>query len=234
MKGQSKIILALDVDSEKKAMRWVNLLYPKVKMFKVGLELYTACGPKILQRIGKKGAGTFLDLKFHDIPNTMVNAVKEALRYKVAMLTVHTLAGPEALKAVAKSCRRSKTKVLGVTVLTSLSAHFLQDLGIIKRKLSDEVLYLAKMAKTCGLDGVVCSVKEAATIRERLGRNFLIATPGIRPERTTAYDQKRVATAKEAVKGGADFLIVGRPILEAKDPFKVLEELSGECYGRRD
>lgn len=221
---QKKIILALDVDNHKEAMRWVNLLYPKIKVFKVGLQLYTACGPKIIQDIRKIGAEVFLDLKFNDIPNTMVNATKEVLKYKVAMFTVHTLSGPTALKEVAAVCRGSKTKVLGVTILTSICGHFLKDLGI-KRKLSDEVLYLAKMAKRCGLDGVICSAQEAKIIRRYLGKNFLIVTPGIRPGKVCAGDQKRAATPREAINAGADFLVVGRPILEAKNPLSALKEL---------
>lgn len=224
MNQKPELILALDVDNYKEALRWVKLLYPRVKIFKVGLQLYTACGPKIIQGIRKMGAEVFLDLKFNDIPHTMVKAAKEALKFKTAMFTVHTLAGPAALKEVSRACRGSKTKVLGVTILTSICGHFLKDLSI-KRKLSDEVLYLAKMAKRCGLDGVVCSVQEAKIIRKYLGRYFLIATPGIRPGKVTAGDQKRTATAKEAIKAGANFLIVGRPILKAENPVKAIDKL---------
>jgi len=213
----SKLILALDVDNYQKAMRWVKLLYPKVKIFKVGLQLYTACGPKIIQDIRKIGADVFLDLKFNDIPNTMANAAKEAVKQKAAMFTVHTLSGPTALKVVASICKGTKTKAVGVTLLTSICQHFLHDLGI-KRRLLDEVLYLAKMAKRCGLDGVVCSVQEAGLIRKTMGKNFIIVTPGIRPINDTKADQKRIATASQAIKAGSDFLVVGRPILEAQDP----------------
>lgn len=215
------IILALDVNNSRQAMRWVRLFYPQIKIFKVGLQLYTACGPKIIQDIRKAGAEVFLDLKFNDIPNTMAGAAKEALRQKAAMFTVHTLAGPAALKAVASLCRKSKTKVLGVTLLTSICPHFLQDLGI-KRKLPAEVLYLARMAKRCGLDGVVCSAQEAKLIRQYLGRDFLIVTPGIRPDGAASDDQKRALTAKEAIAAGSNFLVVGRPILEARDPLNVV------------
>lgn len=223
MNHQPKLILALDVNTYQKAMYWVKLLYPRVKIFKVGLELYTACGPRIIQAIRAKGAEVFLDLKFNDIPNTMVNAVREALKQKVSLLTVHTLSGPDALKEVAHACGGSKTKVLGVTILTSICPHFLQDLGI-KRKLSEEVLHLAKMAKRCGLDGVVCSVREAKIVRKHLGKNFLIVTPGIRPK-AAGDDQKRTATVVAAVKAGSDYLVIGRPILKAKDPLKVVEEI---------
>lgn len=214
---EPKIILALDVDSHKQALRWVKLLYPQVKIFKVGLELYTACGPRIIKDIRSLGAEVFLDLKFNDIPHTMARAAGEVLKYKPAMFTVHALAGPAALKEVADACRRSKTKILGVTLLTSICQHFLQELGI-KRKLSEEVLYLARMAKRSGLDGVVCSVREAALLRKELPKDFLLVTPGIRPVEAKNDDQMRSATAEEALKAGSDFLVVGRPILEAPDP----------------
>lgn len=219
----TQLILALDVDDYQQAIRWVKLLYPQVKIFKVGLQLYTACGPKIIQDIRKAGAEVFLDLKFNDIPNTMAAAAREAVKHKAALLTVHTLSGPTALKAVAGAVKGSKTKVLGVTILTSLCQHFLKDLGI-KRKLSAEVLYLAKMAKSSGLDGIVCSVHEAGVIRKALGRNFLIVTPGIRPN-VSCDDQKRPATAKEAIRAGSNFLVVGRPILNAKDPVVAVESI---------
>ncbi len=224
MNQKPKLILALDTDNYKQAIRLVNLLYPKVKIFKVGLQLYTACGPKIIKDIRKTGAEVFLDLKFNDIPSTMINAAKEALKYQVAMFTVHTLSGPTALKGVANACRGSKTKVLGVTILTSICQHFLKDLGI-NRTLSQEVLYLAKMAKRCGLDGVVCSVQEAKVIRKHLGKNFILVTPGIRPVESKADDQKRTATAEEAIKAGSDFLVIGRPILQADDPEAAVEGL---------
>lgn len=224
MNQKPELIVALDVDNHKDALRWVNLLYPKVKIFKVGLGLYTACGPKIIEAIRKIGAAVFLDLKFNDIPNTMVNAAKQALKHKAAMFTVHTLSGPTALKEVARACRRSNTKVLGVTILTSICPHFLKDLGI-RRPLSGEVLYLARMAKRCGLDGVVCSAQEAKMIRRYLGKNFIILTPGIRPNNYKADDQSRIATAQEAIEAGANFIVVGRPILEASDPLKAAKEI---------
>jgi orotidine-5'-phosphate decarboxylase len=220
----TQLILALDVDNYKRAMHWVNLLYPKVKMFKVGLQLYIACGPKIIQSIRKIGAEVFLDLKFNDIPNTMANATREVLNYRVAMITVHTLSGPTALKEVARVCRDSKTKALGVTILTSICPRFLKDLKI-QRTLYEEVLYLAKMAKRCGLDGVVCSVEEAKIIRKYLGRNFIIVSPGIRPPGFSKGDQKRSASSEDAQRAGVDYIVVGRPILQAKDPLRVVEEL---------
>jgi orotidine-5'-phosphate decarboxylase len=195
-----------------------------VKIFKVGLQLYAACGPQIIQDIRKIGAEVFLDLKLNDIPNTMANTAKEILKHKVTMFTVHTLSGPTALKKVAAICRGSRTKVLGVTILTSLCAHFLQDLRI-KRTLSQEVLYLAEMAKRCGLDGVVCSAQEARMIRKKLGRNFLIISPGIRPAGFSCGDQRQTATPKEARQAGVNYMVAGRPILKAKDPRQALKGL---------
>lgn len=229
---RTQLILALDVNNRKQAMRWVKLLYPRVKIFKVGLQLYTACGSKIIQDIRKIGAEVFLDLKFNDIPNTMVGAAKEALKYKVKMFTVHTLSGPTALKAVVKACQGSKTKVLGVTILTSICAHFLKDLKI-QRSLSQEVLYLAQMAKRCGLDGVVCSAQETGMLRKVLGRNFLLVTPGIRPASSAIGDQQRVATPTEALRAGSNFLVVGRPILKAENPLLATEELLDALKMRR-
>jgi orotidine-5'-phosphate decarboxylase len=228
MTGKPKLILALDVDSYRQALRWVNLLYPKVKIFKLGPQLYTACGPKIIQDIRKIGAEVFLDLKFNDIPRTMAKAAQQAMRHKVALFTVHTLSGPAALKEVANICQGSNTKVLGVTLLTSICPYFLKDLGI-RRSLSSEVLYLAGMAKRCGLDGVVCSVQEARIIRKHLGKNFIILTPGIRPAGTAKNDQKRTGTASEAIAAGANFIVVGRPIIQAKDPLSVVKEILKEA-----
>jgi len=226
-----ELIVALDVDTLEKARHFVDILYPSVKLFKISSQLFTACGPKIIEFINQKGARVFLDLKFHDIPNTMVGAAKGALKYKVAMFTVHTLAGPTALKEVARVCRSSKTRVLGVTILTSICQHFLDDLGI-KRKLPQEALYLARMAKRCGLDGVVCSVHEATAVRKACGQDFIIVTPGIRPQGAEKNDQKRIATPGEAMRAGVNYIVVGRPVLEAKDPLKlvqgILQEMSGE------
>jgi orotidine-5'-phosphate decarboxylase len=227
----AKLIVALDVDSRAQAMRWVKLLYPKVKIFKVGLQLYTACGPRIIQDIREIGAEVFLDLKFNDIPNTMASAAGEARKLKVAMLTVHTLSGPTALKEVARVCRGSKTKVLGVTILTSICQHFLKDLKI-QRSLSAEALYLAKMAKRCGLDGVVCPAGEARTTRKYLGKNFIIVSPGIRPKGFAKADQRQVATPKAARKAGVDYIVVGRPILKAGDPRKAAEEIIAELTSK--
>ena len=215
-----EIILALDVDSLQKAKYFVNKLYPKIKIFKVGVQLFTAFGPKVVEAINKKGAEVFLDLKFFDIPNTVANAVRQAVRLKVKMLTLHILGDEEMLRQAAaaakdeaKRLRVKRPLLIGATVLTSKEAN------------SSDVLTLAKIGLESGLDGVVCSVREAASLRKNINKRFVIVTPGIRPLGVNRNDQKRTATVAEAVRAGSDFLVIGRPILEAKDPVKVAEGL---------
>lgn len=220
LKPSNKIILALDVDNFAKAKYFINRLYPKIKIFKVGSQLFTACGPKIIEFINKKGAEVFLDLKFFDIPNTVAHAVSSAVRHRVKMLTLHILGDEEMLGSAMRSAQKEARKLgirrpllIGVTVLTSKEAN------------SGEVLTLARMGIESGLDGIVCSAREAGLLREKLGSKFLIITPGIRPQSAKAHDQKRTATAKEALEAGSNFLVVGRPILEAKNPLKALAEI---------
>lgn len=214
------LIIALDVDSYARAKHFVDLLYPKIKIFKVGSMLFTACGPKIIEYIRKKKAEVFLDLKFLDIPNTVANSVAMAGRHQVKMLTLHISGGKQMLAAAVKKAkeepRRLKLKpplLIGVTVLTSQEAR------------PKEILKLAKLGLDCGLDGVVCSPQEIKLLRENIPRKFIIVTPGIRLKSAPADDQKRTATAVEAIKAGSDFLVVGRPILEARDPLAVAAEL---------
>ena len=220
MNPRAKIILALDVDNEKKARYFVDRLYPQIKIFKVGLQLFTLCGPDIIKYINKKGARVFLDLKFFDIPNTVANAVRSAVRQKVKMLTLHIAGGDQVLKAavsaVGEEARRRKLKrplLIGVTVLTS------------KKASPSTVLRLAKIGLSCGLDGVVCSAREAGFLRQRLGKKFLIVTPGIRIDKSVGDDQKRTATVSQAINAGSDFLVIGRPILKARDPLAMVQRL---------
>ena len=220
MKQKPEIILALDVNNEKQALRFVRLLYPKITIFKVGLELYTACGPRIIKDIRKIGADVFLDLKFFDIPHTVGNALRCAVGHKIKMLTLHIQGGETMLKAAvaaakqeAKQLKVKQPLLIGVTVLTSQEAK------------PREVLRLAKLGLRSGLDGVVCSVREAALLRRQIRQKFMIVTPGIRLAPVGADDQKRIATPLAAAKAGSNFLVIGRPILEAKDPLKAVEEL---------
>ncbi|MDD5431589.1 MAG: orotidine-5'-phosphate decarboxylase [Candidatus Omnitrophica bacterium] len=216
----SKIILALDVDSLKKAEYFLNKLYPDIKIFKIGSHLFTAIGPKIVEVVRKKGGEVFLDLKFFDIPNTVANAVRSAVRLKVKMLTLHIQGGEEMLKAAVKAAEDESCKtglrrplLIGVTVLTSQKSSPIR------------VLKLAKLGLQCGLDGIVCSPKETAYLRSKIKSDFVIVTPGIRPKSAKSDDQKRTATAEAAIKAGSSFLVIGRPILEAKDPLRAIESL---------
>ena len=211
-----KIILALDVDNFKRAKYFVDKLYPRIKTFKVGLQLFTACGPGIIEYIRKKGGSVFLDLKLHDIPNTVASAVRQAAALKVKLLTLH-IAGEEAmLKAAVSAAREAPCRplLIGVTVLTSQKTN------------PARVLKLARLGLACGLDGVVCSAKEVRLLRRAIKKKFIIVTPGIRPKSALADDQKRTMSAPEAIKAGSNFLVIGRPILKAKDPLQALTEIS--------
>lgn len=215
-----KIILALDVDNLKKAKYFVNKLCPKIKIFKIGSQLFTGYGPKIIKFIHKQGAEVFLDLKFYDIPNTVANAVRQAVRLKVKMLTLHIWGQAEMLKAAVKAAKDEarllklrKPLLIGVTVLTSKDAA------------PAEILRMAKVGLACGLDGIVCSGKEVGFLKKNIKNKFIAVTPGIRPARAAADDQKRTVTAAEAIKAGSDFLVVGRPILQAKDPNRAMQDI---------
>lgn len=224
MKQQLKnpeIILALDVDTSTRAKQLVNKLYPSIRIFKVGLQLFTCCGPEIIKFIRSKGGGVFLDLKLFDIPNTVANAVMQAARLKVKMLTIHISGGREMIEAAVNAAAREAGRLritppllIGVTVLTSKDAQ------------PAEVLRLAKEGLSCGLDGVVCSVKETAYLREMINNDFYIVTPGIRLAAENKNDQKRIATPRQAIEAGSDFLVIGRPILEADDPLSAVKKTS--------
>lgn len=212
-----RLIVALDVDSFKKAKYFVDLLHKQASIFKVGMQLFTVCGPKIIDYIHKKGAETFLDLKFHDIPNTVANAVKSAVSLKVKMLTLHISGGEDMLCAavnVLSGIPKTKRPLLiGVTILTSQKAS------------CDDVLVLAKRGISAGLDGVVCSVNEAKFLRDNIKDKFVIVTPGIRLKDAKIDDQKRVATYQDAKCAGSDFVVVGRPVLEANNPLKAVSQI---------
>jgi orotidine-5'-phosphate decarboxylase len=220
MKAHPEIILALDVADLKREKYFLEKLYPRVKIFKIGLQLFSSFGPKAVTLVQRKGGEVFLDLKLFDIPNTVANAVRAAVRLRVKMITLHICGGKEMLIAAAKAAQEEarlrglrRPLLIGVTVLTSKNAS------------PKQVLALARVALECGLDGVVCSVREAKFLRRKLNKKFLIVTPGIRPNNVAVDDQKRVATVKEAIQAGSDFLVVGRPILAAKDPLKAAKEL---------
>lgn len=230
-----KLIVALDVEDLKTAESLVNRLYPTVKIFKIGSPLFTKEGPAAVSLIQKKGAKVFLDLKFHDIPNTVGLASRFATSLGVFMFNVHIQGGlymmKEAKKASVEEATRLKINkpiILGVTILTSMDEKELLDIGI-RKGIKEQVLYLARLAKQAGLDGVVAAPKEAQSIRWACGDDFVIVTPGIRPEWAQPQDQKRIATPKEAIGSGANYIVIGRPIIEAADPLdaamKVFQEM---------
>jgi orotidine-5'-phosphate decarboxylase len=250
--SRPEIILALDVDTLEKAKYLVDKLCSKIKKFKIGSQLFTTCGPEAVKMVGERGGKVFLDLKFHDIPKTVYSSiisgtsagsvavtrysadvekeVKHTVTRTVFMMTVHTQGGQLMLEAAAKGAAEKarelgieKPFIVGVTRLTS------DEYNVDTLK---EVLRAAQLAKYSGLDGVVCSALEAAEVRKAsYGKDFIIVTPGIRQDKTNTDDQKRTATVKEAIKAGSDFLVIGRPILEADDPVAKTEELLGELNG---
>ncbi len=203
-----------------------------VRMFKIGKQLFTAEGPRAVEKLSRLGAGIFLDLKFHDIPNTVAGAVRAAAELPgVRLVNVHTLGGTDMMRAAAKAAsgKRSRTKVLGVTLLTSMDEGALARVGILGPA-KKRVVRLARLAKQAGLDGVIASPMEVADIRAACGAKFLIVVPGIRPAAKQNNDQARIGTPADAIRAGADYLVVGRPITEAKDPRAaakaILEEMS--------
>lgn len=225
-----RLIVALDINSLEEAENLVARLIPEVNIFKVGLGLFTLYGPAAAKMVKDKGGKVFLDLKFHDIPNTVASAVKSASDLGVFILNVHTLGGSEMMRKAAEAVKGlpERPLILGVTVLTSMGRKAIGEVGI-KKSVEEEVLNLATMAKDAGLDGVVASPQETSAIRKKLGDDFIIVTPGVRPEWAARGDQKRIATPSSAIKDGADYIVVGRPIIESDNPVeaarKVIEEM---------
>lgn len=209
-----RLIVALDVDTLKEAIELVDTLKGHVKIFKIGSVLFTRCGPEAVRAVRRKGVGVFLDLKFHDIPNTVRRSAAAAEAQGVSMFTVHACGGQEMMVAARQGA--PKTKILAVTVLTSQGR---------AARAKDEVLRLARAALDAGLDGVVASAQEVGALRKNFKRNFLIITPGIRPRGSRPNDQRCIAHPKEALAGGADYIVVGRPIIEAGDPLKAAKEI---------
>lgn len=236
--AQNKLIVALDVDTARRALDLFEALRETVDMFKVGSQLFTAAGPEIVRQIIAKGGRVFLDLKFHDIPNTVAAAGIEATRLGVSIFNVHASGGAEMMKraveAVAETATReglAKPKVIAVTLLTSLDQKSLELIGFDDGS-SSLVARLARMADDCGLDGVVASPEEIGIIRQTIENpNFLIVTPGIRSASNPRDDQRRTLSAAEAIRAGADYLVVGRPILNADDPVEQARKFAEEIAG---
>lgn len=230
-----KLIIALDVDNVAQARELFARLRGHAGMFKIGMQLFTAAGPQFVREIVGAGGRVFLDLKYHDIPNTVAMACREAVRFGVTLFNVHAAGGGEMLRraaqATAETAEREglpRPKLIAVTVLTSSDAGVLAEIGIADSPAA-QVTRLARLAADCGLDGVVASPHEIADVRAAVPRrDFLIVTPGVRPRDTAHDDQKRVLTPAEAVRAGADYLVVGRAILNAPDPQRAAEEISAE------
>jgi orotidine-5'-phosphate decarboxylase len=226
-KTAEKIILALDVASKKEALDLVEQLREKISFFKIGLQLYTAEGPEVVRAIRATGAKVFLDLKLHDIPNTVAKAVESASNIGVQMLTIHLSGGSEMIRA-AVGARKREMSILGVTVLTSSTQQTLDEIGI-EEQLDRHVLRLGNLGVAAGIDGLVASPFEARFLRSELGDKIKIVVPGVRPSWSEPDDQKRCMTPREAIEAGADYLVIGRPITAHKNPreavSRILEEL---------
>ena len=233
---KDKIIFALDVEHFQEAQRWVNALKDRVGIFKVGKQLFTHAGPKVIDMIRQKGQNVFLDLKYHDIPNTVAKAGEEATKLNVTMFNLHALGGFEMMKKTVEASRAAAKKlgipkpiILAVTILTSMDEEALKEVGV-QVPILDEVGRLALLSMKAGIDGVVASPQEISMIRQKCGEKFIIVTPGIRSPTDKKDDQKRTLSPKEAVAAGANYLVIGRPIKEAKDPIeavqKIIEDIS--------
>jgi orotidine-5'-phosphate decarboxylase len=224
-----KIIIALDFASAQAALAWAERLDPKACRLKVGKELFTSSGPVVLEKLQHLGFDIFLDLKFHDIPNTTAQACKAAAELGVWMVNVHALGGRKMLEAAANAVAQASKppKLIAVTMLTSMAAEDLADIGI-NASPAQMVLRLATLARDSGLDGVVCSAQEASLLRENLGKDFCLVTPGIRPAQASLDDQSRVMTPSAALQAGSSYLVIGRPITQAADPLQALRDINLE------
>ena len=231
MDTKEKIIVALDTIDTNKALQLTKLI-PNVGAFKLGLEYFCANGPKGISKISETGIKIFLDLKFHDIPNTVAGAIKASLDLEPFMMTVHLSGGYNMLhrtmEEVKEYCSKKSLKrplILGVSVLTSIDNNDFSSLGIIGN-VEDQVIRLAKLAERASLDGLVCSAKELKVVKKETGKNLILVTPGIRPAGGDVNDQKRIMTPSQAINDGADFLVIGRPITGVNDPKKALHNIS--------
>jgi orotidine-5'-phosphate decarboxylase len=229
MLNRDRLIVALDVPSATQARQVIQSIGESANTYKIGKQLFTAEGPQIVRDLVASGRKVFLDLKFHDIPNTVAAAVRQAAELQVSMLTVHASGGSKMLKAAAEAAAQSEAKplVLAVTVLTSLSDSDLSEIGVAGN-VATQVLRLGALARNAGCGGLVASAREARELRQELGDDFAIVTPGVRPAGAAVGDQARVLTPKEAITAGATFLVVGRPILEATDPSQAAQNIVRE------
>jgi orotidine-5'-phosphate decarboxylase len=240
---RSSLIVALDFDSISSAMKFADKLADVVGLFKIGSQLFTAAGPEAVKEVAALGPGVFLDLKFHDIPNTVAGAVLAAAAMPgVQLMNVHALGGKAMLEAAAQAISAGvpmgadRPRLLAVTILTSMDQKDLREIGLTGPS-RERAVKLASLAKSAGVDGVVASVQEAKLIRKACGRDFLIVTPGVRPNGKSkmkkADDQARTATPSEAIRAGADYIVVGRPILAAEDPRAAAQAIVDEMAAAR-
>lgn len=230
--SDSRVIVALDYPDAASALSFVNSVEPAICKLKVGKELFTREGPGLVSRLVDSGFDVFLDLKFHDIPNTVKRACEAAADLGVWMLNVHAMGGREMLIAGMEGVSKSQHSphLIAVTVLTSMDDQSLAEIGV-KNNADQQVSLLAGLVKDCGLHGVVCSAREAKRLRSETGKDFLLVTPGIRPESTETGDQKRVMTPKQAIEAGSSYLVIGRPITQAIDPKEVLSTINEQLSG---
>jgi len=229
--ARQRIIFALDVPDTESAVGWIDRLGDRVGMYKIGKQLFTAAGPSIITRVRDRGGRVFLDLKYHDIPNTVAAAVVEGARHGVTLVNLHALGGYEMMARSVEAIRRvdpgGRTKLIAVTILTSSTDETLREVGI-DRPVEEMVVRLAALAQRAGIDGVVASPRETPQIREVCGSGFLIVTPGVRPLFSATDDQKRVMTPAEAIAAGSDYLVIGRPIAAHPDPLSAVELIVDE------
>lgn len=231
MNDTKRLIIALDYAEAKQALAMVDLLDPASCRVKVGKELFTRCGPELVKQIAARGFEVFLDLKFHDIPNTVAGAVSAAADLGVWMVNVHASGGRAMMEAARNALGDRPAKLIAVTVLTSFSAEDLHEVGV-EGFPEQQVLRLAHMTQECGLDGVVCSAKEIELLRHNLNEEFLLVTPGIRPAGDSAGDQKRIETPAKALARGGSYLVIGRPVTQAPDPSAKVREILLEIQGK--
>jgi orotidine-5'-phosphate decarboxylase len=224
-----KIIVALDYPTEAKAYELIDQLDSNLCRLKIGKEMFTLLGPAFVEKVQSKGFEVFLDLKYHDIPNTVAMACQAAASLGVWMMNVHASGGRRMMEAAAEAVANTQNKphLIAVTVLTSMSQDDLLELGI-KESPAEQALKLAALAKSSGMGGVVCSAQEASRMQQQLGNDFLLVSPGIRPAGSKADDQRRIMTPVDALKAGSDYLVIGRPITQSDDPLGVLRTINSE------
>jgi orotidine-5'-phosphate decarboxylase len=224
-----KIIVALDFSDADSALSLVSQLNPEMCRLKVGKELFTAAGPQLVEQFMRRDFEVFLDLKFHDIPNTTAQACKVAATLGVWMVNVHALGGRRMMEAACEALANfnNRPRLIAVTVLTSMAQADLAEVGILVSP-AEQVLHLAALAQASGLDGVVCSAQEAASLRKQAGPEFCLVTPGIRPAAAAADDQSRIMTPRAALENGSSYLVIGRPITKAADPLLALQQIANE------